>query len=59
MLFRSLAVRIEIDGGIDLKNIQQVVDAGAEIIVSGSAIFGADDPGEAVRQLREAIIQWV
>jgi ribulose-phosphate 3-epimerase len=56
---RGLAVRIEIDGGIDLKNIQQVVDAGAEIIVSGSAIFGADDPGEAVRQLREAIIQWV
>jgi len=56
---RGLAVRIEIDGGIDVENIQQVVDAGAEIIVSGSAIFGADDPGEAVRQLREAIIQWV
>ena len=56
---RGLAVRIEIDGGIDVENIQQVVDAGAEIVVSGSAIFGADDPGEAVRQLREAIIQWV
>src|SRR6266851_4711534 len=34
---RGLAVRIEIDGGIDVENIQQVVDAGAEIIVSGSA----------------------
>src|SRR6267142_5369426 len=56
---RRLNVRIEVDGGIDLENIQQVVDAGAEIIVSGSAIFGADAPGEAVRRLREAIIQWV
>jgi ribulose-phosphate 3-epimerase len=56
---RGLSVRIEIDGGIDLGNIQQVVEAGAEIIVSGSAIFGAKDPGAAVRELREATIQWV
>ena len=38
---RGLKVRIEIDGGIDLGNIQQVVAAGAEMIVAGSAIFGA------------------
>ena len=56
---RGLSVRIEIDGGIDLENIQQVVEAGAEIIVAGSAIFGATDPGGAVRGLREATIQWV
>jgi ribulose-phosphate 3-epimerase len=56
---RGLSVRIEIDGGIDLGNIQQVVEAGAEIIVSGSAIFGAKDPAAAVRELREATIQWV
>jgi ribulose-phosphate 3-epimerase len=56
---RGLSVRIEIDGGIDLGNIQKVVEAGAEIIVSGSAIFGAKDPGAAVRGLREATIQWV
>jgi ribulose-phosphate 3-epimerase len=56
---RGLPVRIEIDGGIDLNNIQQVVEAGAEIIVAGSAIFGAADPGAAVRELREATVQWV
>jgi ribulose-phosphate 3-epimerase len=56
---QGLPVRIEIDGGVDLGNIQKVVEAGAEIIVVGSAIFGAQDPGGAVRELREATIQWV
>jgi len=56
---RQLAVRIEIDGGIDLENIASVVAAGAEIIVAGSAIFGAPDPEVAVRGLREATVQWV
>ncbi len=36
-----------------------VVAAGAEIIVAGSAIFGAADPEAAVRGLREATVQWV
>jgi ribulose-phosphate 3-epimerase len=56
---RGLATRIEIDGGIDLGNIASVVAAGAEIIVAGSAIFGASDPEAAVRGLREATVQWV
>ena len=56
---RQLATRIEIDGGIDLENIASVVAAGAEIIVAGSAIFGAADPEAAVRGLREATVQWV
>jgi len=56
---RQLETRIEIDGGIDLENIASVVTAGAEIIVAGSAIFGAADPESAVRQLREATVQWV
>jgi ribulose-phosphate 3-epimerase len=56
---RGLPVRIEIDGGIDQENIHKVVEAGAEIIVSGSTIFGADNPEEAVRELREATVQWV
>ena len=51
--------RIEIDGGIDRENIASVVAAGAEIIVAGTAIFGAADPEEAVRGLREATVQWV
>ena len=56
---RGLNTRIEIDGGIDADNIAEIAAAGAEIIVSGSAIFGADDPGVALRQLREATVLWV
>jgi ribulose-phosphate 3-epimerase len=56
---RRLHVRIEIDGGIDLENIAAVVAAGADIIVAGSAIFGKSDPQAAVRELREATVQWV
>ena len=55
----QLAVRIEIDGGIDRSNIETVVEAGVEIIVAGSAIFGATDPENAVKELRNATIQWV
>ena len=56
---RRLNVRIEIDGGIDLKNIETVVSAGADIIVAGSAIFGTSDAEAAVRDLRSATVQWV
>jgi ribulose-phosphate 3-epimerase len=55
---RGLPTRIEIDGGVDKTNIGEIAAAGAEIIVSGSAVFGAADPTEAVRELREATLQW-
>src|SRR5215210_2340941 len=55
---RYPGVRIEIDGGIDRTNIGEVAAAGAEIIVSGSAIFGTTDPAQATRELREATLQW-
>ncbi|MEK6336457.1 MAG: ribulose-phosphate 3-epimerase [Acidobacteriota bacterium] len=56
---RGLATRIEIDGGIDRDNVAEVAGAGADIIVSGSAIFGAPDPAVALRELREATVLWV
>ena len=56
---RGLSTRIEIDGGIDRENIAEVAAAGAEIIVSGSAIFATKDPGLAFRELREATVLWV
>jgi len=56
---RQLNTRIEIDGGIDRKNIESVVAAGAEIIVAGSAIFGTSDAEAAVKELRSATVQWV
>jgi ribulose-phosphate 3-epimerase len=45
---------IEVDGGIDTSNAGLVVSAGAEILVAGSAIFGAPDPERATRELRAA-----
>ena len=59
ILERQLHVRIEIDGGVDRSNIETVVAAGAEIIVAGSAIFGKPDAEAAVRELRNATVQWV
>jgi ribulose-phosphate 3-epimerase len=52
-------VRIEIDGGVDRSNIEKVVAVGAEIIVAGSAIFGKPDAEAAVKELRNATVQWV
>jgi ribulose-phosphate 3-epimerase len=51
---RGAGARIEIDGGIGPDNVAAVVAAGAEILVAGSAIFGAADPGEAVREMLRA-----
>lgn len=56
---RQLKVRIEIDGGVDRNNIETVVAAGAEIIVAGSAVFGTGDAENAVKELRNATVQWV
>ena len=56
---RGLAVKIEIDGGIDVSNIGEIVNAGAEMIVAGSAIFGKDDPAAAVKGLIDKGINWI
>ena len=56
---RELDVRIEIDGGIDENNIGKVVEAGAEMIVAGTAVFGGGDPANAVRTLVEKGTVWV
>jgi ribulose-phosphate 3-epimerase len=49
--------RIEIDGGIGPNNVADVVAAGAEILVIGSAVFSTPDPSEAVRSLARAANQ--
>ncbi len=46
--------QIEIDGGIDAGNVNDVVSAGANILVAGNAIFGGSDPEAATRALRAA-----
>lgn len=56
---RGLKTRIEIDGGIDAENIGKISEAGAEIIVAGSAVFGAGRPTEAVKELLDKSTIWV
>jgi len=51
---RSLATRIEIDGGVHAGNVRQVVAAGVEIVVAGSAVFAEGDVTAAARRMIEA-----
>lgn len=46
----GLDCEIETDGGANLSNIGDIVRAGADVVVAGSAVFGAENPVEAVRQ---------
>ncbi len=45
---------IEVDGGIDVNTAPKVVAAGADVLVAGNAVFGAEDPGQAIAELRRA-----
>src|SRR5919201_2920660 len=51
---RGLAVELEIDGGINHETAPRAAAAGADILVAGSAIFHADDPAAAARNIRAA-----
>jgi len=42
-------VLIEVDGGIKLHNAEEVINAGADVLVAGSAIFGVDDPVQTMK----------
>jgi ribulose-phosphate 3-epimerase len=52
MIRNALDIDIEVDGGIDASNINDVTKAGANIIVAGSAVFNAPDRSEAIKQLK-------
>jgi ribulose-phosphate 3-epimerase len=45
---------LEVDGGIDAANARAAVDAGADVLVAGSGVFGKEDPAARLRALREA-----
>ncbi len=45
-------VIIEVDGGVDTKNHTEIVKAGANALVAGSAVFGAENPTEAIAKLK-------
>ena len=48
---KGLSVKIEVDGGIKLDNVVELVRKGAQILVSGSAIFGSNNPAEQVKAM--------
>lgn len=50
---RGLDFAIEIDGGVTLANAKEVMDAGVEIAVAGSAVFGAEDVVQRVRDFKQ------
>jgi ribulose-phosphate 3-epimerase len=47
-----LELFIEVDGGINADTIEQAAEAGADVFVAGSAVYGADDPAKAIAALR-------
>ena len=49
---RGLDTLIEIDGGVNPETAKQCIEAGADVLVAGSAVFKAKDPGEMIRLLR-------
>ena len=57
-LNKPLNTRIEIDGGVDTDNIARIVEAGAEIIVAGSAVYGKGNATKAVQELLDATTVW-
>lgn len=48
-------LNIEVDGGLGVGTVDQAAEAGANVIVAGSAVFGAQDPGDVIQKLREAV----
>lgn len=46
---------IEVDGGVDLNNAKDLVDAGCDILVAGSAVFGAEDVRKRVKEFKKII----
>lgn len=51
----SLDYLIEIDGGVDAGNAKSLVDSGCDVLVAGSAIFGAPDPAEMARAIKNTV----
>jgi len=48
-------LNIEVDGGLSEGTVDQAAEAGANVIVAGSAVFGAKDPADVISKLKEAV----
>jgi ribulose-phosphate 3-epimerase len=47
------SIWLQVDGGVDEETIERCAEAGADVFVAGSAVYGADDPSAAVQALRQ------
>lgn len=50
---RGLSTRIQVDGGVSPKTAHIVAEAGADVLVAGSAVYGAENPAEAIEAIRD------
>lgn len=55
ILSRNSAAKIEIDGGVDLLNVNALLEAGADILVAGNTVFNAANPTEAISILKNSV----
>jgi ribulose-phosphate 3-epimerase len=46
---------IEVDGGVDNTNAKQLIEAGCDVLVAGSYIFGSDDPPQTIKNLKKIV----
>jgi ribulose-phosphate 3-epimerase len=54
LLTGQSSAQIEVDGGVGLDNARSLLNAGADILVAGSSVFGASDPAAVIRQLKDS-----
>lgn len=50
---QKLNIPIEIDGGVKLENMEELIDNGAEILVAGSAVYGQENPRDVIVKMKE------
>lgn len=52
-IVRNLSPLIEIDGGVGLQNAEKLLQAGADVLVAGSSVFGAEDPKDVISRMKD------
>lgn len=52
IMARNLSVKIEVDGGVTLKNAAEIIAAGADVLVAGNTVFKSDDPTATIAKLK-------
>ena len=46
---------IELDGGVTVSNVKEMVERGVDVVVAGSSVFGASDPAQAVKDIKNCL----